>query len=37
MSRLTKLNAANTAVTEEGLANARKFLPNWITIQKDQP
>jgi hypothetical protein len=34
MSRLTKLNVANTGVTDKGIANARKFLPFWITIQK---
>jgi hypothetical protein len=37
MSRLTKLNVTRTAVSAEGLARARKFLPVWISIQKDQP
>jgi hypothetical protein len=37
MSRLTKLNVMRTAVSAEGLARAREFLPVWISIQKDQP
>ena len=36
MSRLTKLNVANTGVTESGLADARKFLPFWISIQREK-
>jgi hypothetical protein len=37
MKRLTKLNLSNTAVTEKGVMEARKFLPGWLTVQKDRP
>jgi hypothetical protein len=35
MSTLTKLNVTNTAVSDNGLTRARKFVPFWITIQKE--
>jgi hypothetical protein len=34
MSRLTKLNVKRTAVTDQGLANIRKSLPGWMTVEK---
>jgi hypothetical protein len=37
MSRLTKLNLAHTSVTDAGVAEAKKHLPFWATIMRDQP
>ena len=34
MSRLTKLNVSRTAVTEQGVAEAKKFLPFWVNVQR---
>jgi len=31
---LTKLNVTGTQVTEQGLKDAKKFLPFWATITR---
>jgi len=34
MGRLTKLNLTGTAVTNDGVAEAKQWLPFWIKIMR---
>jgi hypothetical protein len=34
MSRLTKLNLTGTAVTDAGIAEAKKWLPFWAKVTR---
>jgi hypothetical protein len=34
ISKLTKLNVTGTAVTEQGVKDAKKFLPFWVTVTR---
>jgi predicted TIM-barrel enzyme len=34
LPKLTKLNVTDTAVTEQGVKDAKKFLPFWATVTR---
>jgi len=34
LPKLTKLNVTGTAVTEEGVKQAKKYLPFWATVTR---
>jgi len=34
MPMMTKLNVTGTAVTDQGVKDAKKFLPGWVMVMK---
>jgi hypothetical protein len=34
LPKLTKLNVTGTAVTEQGVSQAKAFLPSWVMVTR---